>query len=262
NNKDHARVVPIIEGKNFVAADMRQNRVSPGRTATFEVEFEGGYNPINYIFELALVANGRFRISRSSVFVPVDVKEPRFDYRIVRKYLPSGTVFQGQKIQGTVVLQNTGNTKWFNYGDNPIRMGTEVLRDRRSLLVKKHATRVAHLVESEVRPGQNGTFYFDLDVPANYEGRIRERFSPVIENIRWLDDRGMGFEVLVRRPRHAASITNKTKVPSMLPGEMKKIELTMENRGDLPWHQDNMKVSILAWGLKSFKNALVPLREV
>jgi len=262
NNKDHARVVPIIEGKNFVAADMRQNRVSPGRTATFEVELEGGYQPINYTFELAPVANGRFRISRSAVFIPVSVKEPHFDYRIVRKDLPSGTVFQGQKIQGTVVLQNTGNTKWFNYGDNPIRMGTEVLRDRRSLLVKKHATRVAHLVESEVRPGQNGTFYFDLDVPANYEGRIRERFSPVIENIRWLDDRGMGFEVLVRRPRHAASITNKTKVPSMLPGEMKKIELTMENRGDLPWHQDNMKVSILARGLKSFKNSLVPLKEV
>ncbi len=262
NNREHARIVPIIEGKNFVAADMRESSVQPGGTATFEVELEAGYNPAHYTFEVAPVANGRFKISRSAAFIPIQVQEPIFAYSVVRENLPSGIIFQGQKLQASINLKNTGNVTWFNYGDHPIRMGTESLRDRRSRLVKKHTTRLAHLLESEVKPGQTGTFIFSLEGPLNFEGRIKERFSPVIEGIRWMDDKGLGFDVRVKKPMHSAHITEKTRVPEMLPGEMKKITLTMENRGDLSWDQDNMKVNLLSRGIKLFKTKLVPLETV
>ncbi len=256
NNRKEARVIPIIENKAFVAANMKEDRVSPGQTATFEVELESGYIAGNQVFEVAPVVNGRYKVSRAAVFIPVETEEPRFDYRVVSKDLPAGNVFQGQKLQGKVVLQNIGNVKWVNYGETPIRMGTEALRDRRSILV--NSSRIAHLVESEVLPGESGTFFFDMEVPLRYEGRIKERFTPVIEHVRWLDDRGLGFDVIAKKPRHAARILNKTRVPYLLPGEMRKIDLTLENKGDLPWEQDNMRISLVSRGIQLFKKRLVP----
>lgn len=258
NNRSEARVVPVISDKVFVAADMKEKSVSPGQTATFEVEFEAGYIPGTYTFEVAPVVNGRFKVSRSAVFVPIKVDEPHFDYRVVKSNLPSGIVFQGQKIFATMKIQNLGNVKWVNYGNNPIRLGTEGLRDRRSLLVKKHTTRVAHLLESEVNPGETGTFVFDLEVPLNYTGKLRERFTPVIEGVRWMDNRGLGFEVTVKKPIHLARIVDKTRVPKMMPGEMRKIELTLLNKGDLTWDQSNMHINLLGTGINIFKKKLVP----
>ncbi|MBU1017716.1 N-acetylmuramoyl-L-alanine amidase [Patescibacteria group bacterium] len=263
NNRGNARVVPVIEDKAFVAADLHEPSVPPGQVGTFEVELEAGYDPVNYTFEVAPVANGRYKISRSAVFIPIEVHEPRFDYRVVSdKDLPGGILFQGQKIQGSIKLQNTGNVSWFNYGDHPTRLGTENLRDRRSLLVKQHTTRIAHLLESEVGPGETGTFLFNLEGPLNYEGKITERFTPVIEGVRWMDNRGLGFDLIVKKPRHLARITEKTKIPSMLPGEMRKITITMQNRGDLAWDQDNMQVRLLGTGMKVFKSKMTPVKSV
>jgi len=263
NNREYARVVPVIEDKAFVAADLHEPSVSPGQVGTFEVELEAGYQPVSYTFEVAPVANGRYKISRSAVFIPIEVQEPRFDYRVVSdKNLPSGILFQGQKIQGSIKLQNTGNVSWFNYGDHPTRLGTENLRDRRSLLVKQHTSRIGHLLESEVGPGETGTFLFNLEGPLNYEGRIVERFTPMIEGVRWMDDRGLSFELAIKKPRHLARITEKTKIPSMLPGEMRKITITMQNRGDLAWDQDNMQVRILGTGIRTFKSKMTPVKSV
>ncbi len=263
NNREHARVVPVIEDKAFVAADMHEPSVSPGYTGTFEVELEAGYQPVNYTFEIAPVANGRYKISRSAVFIPIEVQEPRFSYRVVSDNdLPEGVLFQGQKTQGSIRLQNTGNVSWFNYGKHPIRLGTENLRDRRSFLVKQHATRIAHLLESEVKPGGTGTFLFNLEGPLDYEGRIREYFSPVIEGVRWLENKGMNFSVIVKKPRHLARIIDKTKIPSMLPGERRKITLTLQNRGDLAWNQDNMQIRLLGTGIQLFKSRIIPREPV
>lgn len=262
NNQGGARLVPIIEGKDFVAGDMKENRVSPGGTATFEVEVESGYLAGYHSFEVAPVVNGRYKVSRSAVYIPIQIETPRFDYKVVKKNLPSGIVFQGQNIQASIILQNTSNIKWVNYGDHPIRLGTDDLRDHRTLLVKQHATRLAHLLESEVLPGQTGTFLFDLDVPLNFEGRITERFTPVIEYVNWFEDKGLGFEIIVRKPRHMASISDKTIVRTMIPGEMKKINLTLQNKGDLAWNRENMKITVSDRGLQAFKRFLYPLDEI
>lgn len=262
NNKPHARVVPVIEDKGFVAADMRESTVRPGQTASFDVTLESKYLSTDVEFQLSVVANGRFKISRASVFVPISVKAPRFDYQVVRKELPSGTVFQGQQLVGTLKLKNTGNVKWVNYGPNAIRIGTEALRDRRSKLAKIKPNRLASMLESEVKPGEVGTFFFDLEVPSNANGKIKERFTPVIEGVRWLEDQGLGFEVRARKPRHAARVVNKTVVPRLLPGEMKKIEINLKNNGDLAWDPETMKISMTARGLNLFKKRMVPSDSV
>jgi len=258
NNNPNARVVPLIEDKIFVAGDLQENEVQPDKTGTFKVELEAGYFAGYFSFEVAPVVNGRYKVSRAAVAIPILIEKPNFDYKVVSQDLPSGTVFQGQKILAYMKLQNTGNVKWVNYGTHLIRMGTEDLRDRRSLLSKGHTTRVANLLESEVPPGQQGTFVFDLTVPENYIGRLSEKFSPVIENVTWLENKGLGFEIAVKKPRHAAKIIQKPSITDLMPGEMRKIEIAMQNAGDLPWDSDNMQITLLSSGIKIFKKRIVP----
>ena len=258
NDKIEARVVPLIPDKTYVAANMKENSVSPGETGTFEVEFEAGYFGANTTFELSPVVNGRFKVSRAAVFVPVQVTNPNFDYSVIKSSLPNGTVFQGQNIQASIQLQNTGNVTWVNYGLNAIKLGTEAVRDRKSILAKHSPTRLATLSQSMVKPGETGTFVFDLEAPLKFVGKIQERFTPVIERVKWLQDKNLGFSVNVKQPVHLARIVEKTDVSNFLPGEMKKIEFTLENRGDLPWESDTMAIGMLAKELKVFKSEIIP----
>jgi hypothetical protein len=258
NDKDDARVVPLIPDKTYVAADMKENSVSPGQTATFEVEFEAGYFGANTTFEFSPVVNGRFKVSKAAVAIPVQVADPNFDYSVVKSSLPSGTVFQGQKIQASIQLQNSGNVTWVNYGPNAIMLGTEAVRDRKSLLATHSPTRLATLAQSTVKPGEIGTFQFDLEAPLKFEGSIVERFTPVIERVKWLQDKNLGFSVIVKQPIHLARVLEKTDISTIAPGEMKKVEITLENRGDLPWESDTMAIGMLAKELKVFKTEMIP----
>lgn len=262
NDRESARVVPLIPDKTFVAADLQENMVSPGDTGTFKVEFESGYFAANADFQLAPVVNGRYKVSRAAMTIPVQVQTPQFSYAVVKTSLPTGTVFQGQKIEASIQLQNTGNTRWVNYGAHAIRLGTEGVRDHRSALSPKSPTRLAHLVQSEVAPGEVGTFVFDLEVPIKLQGQVRERFTPVIERVSWLEDKGLGFNVMVKKPIHMARISEKTELATLMPGEMRKIQMTLENRGDLVWDADTMKIGLLAKELKVFKSDIIPQNPI
>jgi hypothetical protein len=262
NDRESARVVPLISDKTFVAADMKEGSVGPGETGTFEVDFEAGYFGANVSFELAPVINGRYKVSKAAVFVPVQVAAPVFDYSVVKTSLPKGVVFQGQKISASIELQNTGNVAWVNYGPRAIKLGTEGARDRKSLLAKKSPTRLGYLVQSEVKPGETGTFMFDLEAPLKFEGEIREHFTPVIERVGWLPNKDLGFNVIVKKPIHMARIVDKTQISTLVPGEMKKIQVTLENRGDLPWESDTMAIGLLAKELKVFKTEIIPSTPV
>lgn len=260
NNDKGPRVIPVIEDKAFVAADMQESQVAPGEVGHFEVQLQAGFWGSRQQFQLSPIVNGKYKISRAATFARISTDDPVLDYEVVSQTLPKGVFFQGQAIQAAVKLKNTGNVNWVNYGNSPIRLGTEKKRDRKSILV--NSTRLAHLLESEVAPGEVGTFVFDLEVPDDYEGGLTEHFAPVIEHVSWLKDKQMKFEIEVREPRHLARIADKTRIESLLPGEQKKITLTFENRGDLPWDEANMRVNLFSSGLTLFKAIMRPKDKV
>ncbi|MBU0728002.1 N-acetylmuramoyl-L-alanine amidase, partial [Patescibacteria group bacterium] len=262
NNDPDSRVVPIIEDKSFVAADLKENSVEPGKIGTFEVELEAGYYSGYYNFEVAPVVNGRYKVSRSSVDLGFNVNQPNMDYMIVDSELPSGVVYQGQTLEAYVELKNTGNVTWRNYGDKQITLGTSGPRDRKSIFIEDNPARLGYLLESEVAPGQSGRFVMNLQVPVGKTGKALEQFTPVIENVGWLKDKALGFEVTIKEPIHLARINKVNSINSLLPGEMVKIELQIENRGDLTWTQDNMQTALLGRGVNVFKSKLVPLEPV
>jgi len=264
NNNPRARVVPLIDDKPFVAADMMERSVAPGSTGTFELEVEAGYFDGDYNFEISPVVNGRYKVSRASVFVNFHVNKPTLDYELVSANLPSGTVFQGQDITASVDLKNTGNVTWRNYGDNQITLGTAGPQDRITRFIERdeNARRLGYLYESEIKPGQVGHFVMNLQVPTFRTGAFSEGFSPVIEYVGWMKDKGLKFQVNVVVPQHLARIIKVNNVNSLLPGETAKIDLQLENRGDLAWNIDNMYTTILARGIKLFRRQLIPLEPI
>ncbi|MFH1012824.1 MAG: SpoIID/LytB domain-containing protein [Candidatus Peregrinibacteria bacterium] len=261
NNNPNARIVPLLADKKFVAANVQQHSVGPGGTGSFEVEIEGGYVPGDYEFEVAPVVNGRYKVSRSAIFIPFSVEPVRLDYELIRQEMPKGTIFQGQKIESFVELKNTGNVTWHNYGANQITLGTEAPRDHKSIFVKENPSRVGYLVQSEVPPGQIGRFSIPLEVPTNVQKRVVERFTPVIEGVDWLQDKNLGFSATIKKPKHLARLQKLDSLRELLPGEMQKITIRMENKGDLAWDEDNMSVALKSEGLKLFKSQLVPRGE-
>ena len=260
NNNPNARIIPLLPDKEFVATDMKETAVSSGGIATFEVELEAGYKAGTYSFELSPVANGRYKISRSSVFVTFRVEEPTFDYQLVKQSLPNGRVFEGQTIDAWVDLKNTGNVTWKNYGDQQITLGTVAPNDRNSIFIAgKNPSRIGYLVDSEVPPGETGRFVLNLEVPTGYAyKRIEERFAPVVENVGWLKDKALGFAVTPKTPVHAMQVVAKSKMTKLNPGEMKKVVMKLKNSGDLAWTPDNMRMQIFTQNLTVFKRDLRP----
>jgi peptidoglycan hydrolase-like amidase/uncharacterized cupredoxin-like copper-binding protein len=262
NNDANARVVPVVEGKSFVAADLKESSVAPGKTGTFEVQVEGGYKSGHYAFEVSPVVNGRYKISRASEYITLEVEKASHDYEVVGHDFPKGTVFQGEHILGTLTLKNTGNTVWRNYGDNAIALGTSDPKDRASIFIKENPFRVGYMLDSEVAPGETADFVLDLHIPEDKEGTVIERFTPVIENVGWLADKALGFKVNIKEPQHLAKTTKLERLGYMYPGERRYVTVEMKNLGDLPWDASTVETTLLGRGMKVFKRMLLPTETV
>lgn len=262
NNDPNARVVPAVSDKSFVASDLKESSVAPGSIGTFSVEIEAGYKPGHYAFQLSPVVNGRYKISRASEYVSFKVEAPQYNYEVITHEFPSGTVFQGQKITATLQLKNTGNVTWRNYGNNAITLGADAPRDRASIFIKDNPYRVGYLIDSEVAPGGIGHFTLPLNIPEDREGEVIERFTPVIENVKWLDDKALGFKVFIKEPKHFARTVKIDRLGSMYPGERQFVTLEMYNLGDLPWDPSTVETTLLGRGIKIFKRMLLPTESI
>lgn len=262
NNDPNARIVPAVEGKSFVAADLKESNVAPGGIGTFDVEVEGGFRAGHYAFQVSPVLNGRYKISRASKYVTFDVSPADYNYEVLGHAFPKGTVFQGQHIVATLQLKNTGNTTWRNYGVNAIALGASEPKDRASIFVKDNPYRIGHMIDSEVAPGGAGNFVLDLIIPEEKTGEVIERFTPVIENVGWLKDAALGFKVFIKKPVHLAKTTKLERLGAMAPGERKYVSVKMQNMGDLPWDSTTVETTLLGRGIKIFKRSLLPPEEV
>jgi len=262
NNDPNARVVSVVQDKNFVAADLQEASVAPGKIGTFIVEIEGGFKPGHYAFQVSPVINGRYKISRAAQYLSFQIQDPAYSYEIVTHQFPSGTVFQGQKLQATLELKNTGNVTWRNYGNNSISLGTADPKDRLSIFVKNNPSRIGYLTDNEVAPGGTGHFVMNLVMPEDKQGEVIERFIPVIENAGWLDDKALGFKVTIKKPVHFARTVKVDTLATLFPGERKFVEVDMKNMGDLPWDSSTVETTLLGRGIKVFKRLLVPQEPV
>ena len=251
----YSHVVPMVDDKRFVAADLVESSVSPGETGTFKVNLLGGSAVSYHTFQVSPVVNGKYKISRAAVEILVSGDAPHYDYELVSHTLPNGPVFQGQEIESVVRLKNTGDVTWYAQGENRIVLATEGVRERESTFVPfGDRTRMGYLSQPSVAPGAVGDFKLNLHVPETIEGEMIERFTPVIENTTWLQDKALGFKVDIQVPYVFAKTQKISTVADLYPGEKYYLEVEIENKGNMPWDSENVKTTLLGRGI------LVPTR--
>ncbi|HEY6462947.1 MAG TPA: NBR1-Ig-like domain-containing protein, partial [Polyangiaceae bacterium] len=99
------------------------------------------------------------------------------------------TMFAGQTLSQTLVLENTGAKPW----DTSTRVGTTQPRDRASAFAAPSWVADNRLAEASgsVAPGDSFTFTFDFHAPAK-AGNYLEYFGVVQEGVAWFSDSGQG----------------------------------------------------------------------
>jgi len=249
NPQENGIINGVVEGKNYVAADLKESKVSPGQTGTFEVEVVAGYEAGLFTFEFTPVLNNKYKINNSSIVQPFEVSTPTISYKFVKSKKLSRDVFAGEDFEYWVELKNTGNTSWFSEAgmlyQNAISLGTNRPQDRESLFKGDHLTRLAFLREPEVKPGQMGRFVFNLTAPERL-GLYREYFKPVINGIKWLDDQNMSFMVKVVEPIFRFRLPNrKQKQIFMTRGGEREYTLNIRNIGNFAWDKNKLRFEII-----------------
>ncbi len=124
---------------------------------------------------------------------------PQFSYRwISQSSYPS--LFPGESTRLWVLVENTGDQIWDE--NIPIHLATDHPTDRVSQFYSSSdwlsSNRAAWLTEETiVKPQERAVFMFDITAPST-PGTYREYFRPVVENISWLEDYGIFWDITVK----------------------------------------------------------------
>ncbi len=159
----------------------------------------------------------------------------------------SKQVEPGESIQLEVKLRNSGQTTWRRDGQTPVRLGTSRAKDRLPAFIREDTSggnpsgwtnpnRIG-MVESTVAPGEIGTFRFWYTVPTSVKpGSYREYFQPVHENVRWMNDLGIYFDINVSSQK--AAWAGQSGNPTLQKNESAKFTVNFRNTGTTTWQKN------------------------
>mgnify|MGYP001457331979 CR=1 FL=1 len=193
----------------------------------------------SFVFLIAL-QSGSLPSSASSVKLSGDNKatvseqkkesiKPVYSFEIISK-TQSPKVYINQKATIVLKVKNTGNTSWFARGNNAFFLGTSRQIDRKTLFYNKNnrgwysGNRIM-LDREIVKPGKTANFIFEITAP-NKSGIYREFFAPVIENVKWLGDPEVYWDIEVRDPDNE----NEKLGVTMNGGPVKYIDVKLQEQ--------------------------------
>lgn len=209
--------------------------IKPGTAATFSLNVEAGLSGSIGMVELFPMIGGNSKIEKY-VGVPVQVDAPKYGYETTSLSFGKPYLKKGELSDATLKLKNTGNVVWKRYGTNKIMIGTEKPRDHKSPLLAKADARIASMTESEVKPGQTGTFKIKIKAPS-LVGSYNESFAPVIEGVTWLAFHDVNhLDLYVYDAQYAAKFSGTGNIKA-LPGERKNVTIQLQNIGGVSWNK-------------------------
>ncbi len=217
--------------------------VSPGSTATFRLKLkarsDGGYSTM----EIFPMVNGTKKIEKY-LNVPLQVISASMDYEFVDLKYDRQFIGRNQTTTATLILKNTGTITWKRGGENRLRIGTENPRDHVSRYIPTPGTRLAKMTQAKVKPGETAEFKIKLRAPAR-EGVYREYFTPVIEGVSWLENKGTYLEFVVSDSSYKAKYLGAQNMEAFAPGEKKLVWMEFMNMGRRAWQKDgNLKFKL------------------
>jgi hypothetical protein len=132
--------------------------------------------------------------------MPID---PVYSYDVVNKSANPKLKF-GEKTTLTLKIKNTGNATWLSKGKEVIFLGTSRPADRGTVFYNGsgkgwYKENRIQIDSSNIKPGKIATFTFEITAPEK-SGIYREFFTPLIEGLKWLDDKDVYWDIEVRDP--------------------------------------------------------------
>jgi hypothetical protein len=238
-------------------AVMQETSVAPGQTATFEFWMTAPNSTGNFNEYFSLVATGAAWMPDTGLYFGMSVAPPTYTWRPVGQYAYTDqtktkgksmtSLVPGDRVYVGVRALNTGNMPWKNSGPTPVDLGTIRGIDRSSAFYDSSwlgYNRPARLVESQVNPGETGTFEFWMT--ASKQGTFAEYFAPVVKGVTWMNDAGLNFYSTVEKPVYTWQLTGQyaykdqaktvgAPTVNMNPGDRVYVGFRAKNTGNMPW---------------------------
>lgn len=200
---------PLDRGSDFfdkdswVAANrigLSQSEVGVGEVGKFKFYLQGKLTPGVYDEYFRPVAENVTWMEDQGIFIRVIVKEPEYKGELGRQSEKSVPMLAGQRARFWVEIKNTGNVTWRKDGNSPVVLGTDNEMDRASEFYTPGfwlaPNRAASMKQSYVAPGDTARFEILMTAP-DEPGNYREYFRPVAENMSWVEDVEIYWDIQV-----------------------------------------------------------------
>ena len=230
--------------------NMVESSVATDSTATFRFTstIPAGFAPGTYREYFRPVAENITFMDDQGIFWDVTVQSLADTYHstfVSGSSYPSG--LPGQTLSFQLTLRNTGTSTWTK---ETVFLGTDRPRDRIPSFIRQSGwtspNRVG-MVEASVAPNQTGTFQFSYIIPGDkVPGTYREYFRPVAENITFMDDQGIFWDVTVQSladTYHSAWVSQTITYPAfdyIAPGQTAQLEVRIRNTGTTAWDKNTV----------------------
>lgn len=257
NSPDHTSV---FEGSGWLSANrpanLNETSVAPGSIGsfTFNIANPPGYTD-DWMEYFRLVAEGTQDFG-NFYGLPITTRTYSVGYNSQATYTDSSKstpvdishTSPGQQIWAVISVTNTGNTTWYNSGNNPIRLGTDNTVDHNSPFCTAawiSCNRPTALMEASVAPGAIGTFEFPISIPAGVNS-LDEYFTPVAEGIYRMSNPTDHFSTTINSnysysfgSEQAYTDSSKTSIAdvgNLSPGQNIFFSISLTNTGDTTWY--------------------------
>ena len=232
----------IIIGKNYVASDLKESEVRSGQTGSFDITMNTGLQSGIQTIELVPIINSERKLDSATLLLAVDIAQSKLNYEIIKSEHPQNPLYYGQQSEAQIWLKNTGDTPWSNSGKFAITLGTKN-NIPSSFANEKTPTTLAWLEQNIVRPGEVGSFIFDISSGFK-QGNIKLDFVPRLGASYFLEDIGMHFILQVKKPNYKAQILYNKHNLSFKPNETKIIQLGLRNLSDVHWQENQISIKV------------------
>jgi hypothetical protein len=239
-------------------ATLDQSSVAPGQTGTFTFNIQVPNKPGTYNEYFNLLDEGYAWMNDPGLYFRLTIVPPTYSWGFqsegaytdatMSTPLDISDLSPGQTGWLVVKAKNTGNVPWTNSGQNPVRLGTDFSKERKSAFATSQwiaPWRPTVLQEASVSPGQIGTFGFPFSVPAGATS-YKEYFNPLVEGLTWMnDDVGQYFQFTIKNnyswqfsSQSAFTTSSKSAtldLNSMQKGQSGWLVIKAKNTGSATW---------------------------
>lgn len=173
-----------------------------------------------------------------------------------------GVVAKKETFETRIMIQNKSNVPWFSVdsgcSENLINLGTDLPKDRESpfftnSLIWKSGWLEANRIQMKTKrvdPGNVATFTFWSQTP-DTDGLFREYYTPVIENVGWLQSATFFTDIKVGDPMIDAEKLDLLKLIQESTN-LAEVDLTGEKKIEVSLSKQRMYIKIGDYLLKEF----------